>query len=317
MRLGQLARKLDKKPHEIVTFLETTHQILIEDNLNTKLEAEALDLVMAEFKPEVIPEPVEDAPVAKVVVEEIAEEVIAAIEPEVVEEVEEEAEPSEEEIEANTLESIAEEVFDEKAEPEAPEVEVKSENVEESNVVEKSEEDEDVITEVDIAARIKDGVIKAPKEELEGPTVVGKIELPVTKRSVEFIVSRDTESVDVTEEIYEKRKADKAAKRERYLEAKKNKKKNTKPKKQRRVLTDADKRAHQAKIDAKKRTQQEHKKKESKKSHYVENIQKKQSANQHKRKKKEIEKSLKKQTPKDNRPEPTTKWGKFVRWLNT
>ena len=294
MRLGQLARKLNIKPADIVTFLDG-HDIAVEDNPNTKIENEALDLTLKAFG-EAEADQVEET------VEQPAEEDIKVEEtPLAIEE-----EQSEEEIENAALEAVAEEVLEEVSE---------DDDSSSAKGIEAGLEDE--ITEADIEERIEDGVIKAPKKELEGFTVVGKIELPTVKRSVTFISTNSGASTDITEEIAEKRKADRAARKQREYEARQSRKKQSRPKKQRRVLTDAEKKAHQDKIDAKKAAKKAATKKANKKNHYIENVQKKQSAQLQQKKKKEIEKSLKKQKPKDTRPEPTTAWGKFLRWLNT
>jgi hypothetical protein len=50
MRLGQLARKLARRPSEIVEFL-SVHSIAVDDNSNTKLEDDHVILIMKEFAP--------------------------------------------------------------------------------------------------------------------------------------------------------------------------------------------------------------------------------------------------------------------------
>ena len=51
MRLGQLARKLELRPAEIIEFLATKN-ILIEDDANAKVEENYVTLVFRHFAPE-------------------------------------------------------------------------------------------------------------------------------------------------------------------------------------------------------------------------------------------------------------------------
>src|SRR5688572_17940049 len=50
MRLGQLARKLEVKPSDIVSYLATKN-IRIEENTNTKLDTEVVTQVLSHFAP--------------------------------------------------------------------------------------------------------------------------------------------------------------------------------------------------------------------------------------------------------------------------
>lgn len=305
MRLGQLARKLNKKPQELVSFLKEEHQLEIESTLNTKVEGAALDLILESFKVKEVSkvevkEEVEqkseevDNEKESIIedVQEVVEEIIVPIEAEVL--------PDVEDVIEEALEVVAEEAFNEIEAIDAINTDVEA----------------DEITEAEILSRIKDGVIKAPKKELEGFKVVGKIELPSAKRGIQFLVSTNNDTIDVTEAIFETRKKQNDAIKQKAYEARKASKvkaDNRKPK--RRKITEADLKAHQAKRTVVKQVEIEKKRKEKKKSHYVENIQSKQSATIQVKKKKEIQKSLEKQ--KDTRPAPKNKWEKFLRWLNT
>ena len=51
MRLGQLARKLELRPAEIIEFLATKN-IVIEDDANSKIEDNYVALVFRQFAPD-------------------------------------------------------------------------------------------------------------------------------------------------------------------------------------------------------------------------------------------------------------------------
>ena len=51
MRLGQLARKLELRPAEIIEFLATKN-IVIEDDANAKVEDNYVTMVFRQFAPE-------------------------------------------------------------------------------------------------------------------------------------------------------------------------------------------------------------------------------------------------------------------------
>ena len=53
MRLGQLARKLELRPAEIIEFLATKN-ILIEDDANAKVEDNYVTLVFQQFAPDMV-----------------------------------------------------------------------------------------------------------------------------------------------------------------------------------------------------------------------------------------------------------------------
>src|SRR5688572_16196651 len=65
MRLGQLARKLELRPAEIVEFL-ATKSILIEDDVNSKVEENCVALVFRQFAPDKEVEHIPDADIPTV-----------------------------------------------------------------------------------------------------------------------------------------------------------------------------------------------------------------------------------------------------------
>ena len=77
MRLGQLARKVNVKPAQIVSFLGKEHNILVDDNLNSKIEDATLALVLEKFKVEkknAAPKVKEELVITETIKEDITEE---------------------------------------------------------------------------------------------------------------------------------------------------------------------------------------------------------------------------------------------------
>ncbi|MDX1349395.1 MAG: hypothetical protein R3279_04070 [Putridiphycobacter sp.] len=298
MRLGQLARKLDKKPQELIDFLEKEHKINLDSDLNTKVEGVALDLLLNTFKVEEEEGkvPVKQESVKEEVVSEPIEEIAEVLSPEI--------ELTEEEIEDIAAKIVVEEISDEEID-----IEPAQGNIEKiARVSEDGEELPELI--------IEDGVIKAPKPELDGFKVVGKIELPTVKRGIQFLITNSGDTTDVTEAIFEKRKIEREVRKKKAIEARKARKEKQKNKAKRKTLTEADRKAFEVKRQKRKAEEAEKLKQEKKRRHYEEHVQKKAAATGAKKKKKEIEKAVKKQkAPKQ--PEPTTLWGKFKKWLNT
>ena len=136
MRLGQLARKLDTTPAEIIQFLASKN-INIEKEVNTKLDDESVSLALGRFAPaaSAVGEPEPDDTRALVL-------------------------PAEIESQPSTSQTAAQS---------ASEVETSS------------------------SAAPLDDVIKAPKVELAGLKVIGKIELPEKKKKETDEVEKATE----------------------------------------------------------------------------------------------------------------------------
>lgn len=132
MRLGQLARKLEIRPAEIVEFL-SRNSIIIEEGSNTRIEEDHTTLIIRHFNPGLLIE-TEETPKGA-----MQEEASAPIEITPVQEL--------------PVENVTEETITESA----------AINVEET-----------LVEEIE--------VIKAPKTELPGLKVLGKIELPEAKK---------------------------------------------------------------------------------------------------------------------------------------
>jgi len=157
MRLGQLARKLAVKPSELVDFL-TTKGVSTESGINTRLESDLVKFIVTALAPEKLTEIM-----TKTVVQE---------DPEVIEVVE--------------SQRVIEEVF-EVAKPE-PVIVMEDATLVPAQVEQSKKKEVDTYNE-------EVTIIKFPKVELQGLTVLGKIELPDLKKK-EFV----SEATDATNE---------------------------------------------------------------------------------------------------------------------
>lgn len=322
MRLGQLARKLDIKPTQIVSFLKKEHSILVDDSLNSKIEDNVLQLVMDQFKIDT-PKPVIQRAKKSTPSEVPIPEVHALNSEEIdVEEVDVD------QVIERITEEVANEIFEDEAIDEAidhivndelqsldQEIESKQDLASpESNTTENlTAYDEDGEP---IELTVVDGVIKAPKKELEGFKVVGKIDLPKKSKPVSFIMTRNGESTDITETIEKTRVELAKHKREKYLArvekrklAAKNKSSRTK-----RSLSEMDLREKQNKLAVEKQIQLTKAKKEQKKKHYEKN---KKTVQKTPKKKKENANKAGLKDMKTYDKEPTTRWGRIWKWFNT
>jgi len=274
MRLGQLSRKVDTKPSEILSYLKNEFDVELGSHLNTKVDDALTEKVIAKFKAVVISESTiktEDQTDAKVEVEK--------------------------------------------------EPELESDPIEETNV-EETEKPEPIAEfdrdqEIDEATRLSAEVIKAPKVELAGPTVVGKIDLPPPLE--EQMVEIDGVMIS-KKEIADKKKEERKQKREKRETSKKR--------------TSGSVRSSRIKSEAqleqlKKDTEAEEISKKI--AHREKRISKKQKqqakpkVNPTPPKKKVKKKTIKKQIiaeqeakqPKNIKPMPTTWYGKLWLWFNT
>lgn len=322
MRLGQLARKLDIKPTQIVSFLKKEHSILVDDSLNSKIEDNVLQLVIDQFKIDT-PKPVIQRAKKSTPSEDEIPEVHALNSEETdIEEVDVD------QVIERITEEVANEIFEDEAIDEAidnivndelqslnQEIESKQDLASpESNTTENlTAYDEDGEP---IELTVVDGVIKAPKKELEGFKVVGKIDLPKKSKPVSFIMTRNGESTDITETIEKTRVELAKHKREKYLArvekrklAAKNKSSRTK-----RSLSEMDLREKQNKLAVEKQIQLAKAKKEQKKKYYEKN---KKTVQKSPKKKKESTNKTGLKDMKTYDKEPTTRWGRIWKWFNT
>jgi len=158
MRLGQLARKLAVIPAEIVDFL-ATNNIRIDENTNTRLEHNQLMLVVNHFAP------------AR------ADEFLTPVAEEI-QDIPEESTPRVETVVAETVE---------------PEPVIATPDIQQEMAV---VADKNIIPEVEQEQKIE--VIKAPKVELAGLKVLGKIELPEPKKKEQKPAAESAEATTVT-----------------------------------------------------------------------------------------------------------------------
>ncbi|MGB0934030.1 MAG: hypothetical protein ACPGU5_07085 [Lishizhenia sp.] len=283
MRLGQLARRLEINAKDIVTYLEKEHQISITNHPNSKLPEDSLDAILENFKP---------SPV---------EEMNKALEIEPIEDISRPVEP----------EQVANEV---EIEIEEPETHVAAAEVEPTNepteVKEKIEADDEPVIEEEESAplNIIDGIIKAPKVDLEGIKVVGKIDLPEPKK-VEEVTESEAEPSTIgaaTDAPIQKAPEEKPAKKEK----KKPSKSNTRKRPTAQELEERRKAREE-----KQRLEEIKKKKEKKKAYYQQQVLGQKSTKpKTKSTNKTANKTKKKTAPKEKRP--TSLWGKFIFWLN-
>ncbi len=167
MRLAQLARKVDTNAAEILKFLEEEFKVELGDDPNLKIEDDHLAAVIANFqKEEVIEETQTDENAVSKEVEEVDEisEKSASGGDE---------ESDEQAVEEEIEEKKVAEVTDEKEEV----VEEVVEN--ETTTTDDSDDEEQTLIEAEVDENVE--LIKAPKVQLEGLKVVGKIDLPAPK----------------------------------------------------------------------------------------------------------------------------------------
>src|SRR5688572_12179663 len=234
MRLGQLARKLDLRPAEIIEFLATKN-IHQEDDVNAKLADDYVALVFQQFKPEKKVEKISDvtAPVS---------------------------------IPADL--TSAEQVFDEN---------IETASIEETEVSEKNE------------------VIKAPKVELSGLKVLGKIELPETKKKQADPPQENSEPERPKEFIRERRSSD-------YKRTQRPAKNPIALQREKEALAEQNKREEELEQKKEKRTQ---------------NYLKKVKAHQPTKAAKIINEDTEEMTAAELAEPPKTWMGKFIKWLTT
>jgi hypothetical protein len=159
MRLGQLARKLAVIPADIVDFL-ATNNIRIDESTNTRLEHEQLMLVVNHFAPARAEE--FTAPAA------------------------DEKQDIPEETNAEPIEVVAPEVIEPEQVVLAPDIQQEMVVTDESNTIPDTEQEQKI------------EVIKAPKVELAGLKVLGKIELPEPKKKEQKPATESAESTTTT-----------------------------------------------------------------------------------------------------------------------
>lgn len=272
MRLGQLARKLSIRPDQIVEYLQK-FRITVEEGSNARVEDIHAEKVIAHFAPALSPMQVQEL---------LGKEINPESEPEVVvEEVNVPEAPVEETLVQEPVEVIT----------------VTSEMVEAAPSEEEEEEPEAI------------EVIKAPKVELPGLRVVGKIELPQPKKKEEVITETsesDAQDQSVTEIKQEERTQ--PTRKQRNNRPSRNRDDNRERPRKNPIALQREREARQAE---KKKREEEKKKKEQRAIHYAKKIKQQPAVKSITQYRDEVVEEKKQVV----REEPTTTWSRFLKWF--
>ncbi|WKV12611.1 hypothetical protein [Marivirga harenae] len=281
MRLAQAARKLSITTDDIVDFLEI-RGIVIEKDSNTKLDENAVKLLYRHF--EIEEEEAENEVIAEV------EDTIRTEEKDEVDEKEDKiAEPADSEPEEEVSEKNAEKSSVEIQNIEEVPAEIQKEKKKAFKTVGELLEDQAEHSDEEL-------IIKAPKVELKGLNVIGKIDLPEPKRKAQTEQSEETQD--------RKKKSFSQPSRQR------------KPRRnQKRELSPAEIRKKEEQKDARKRERIEREKKRKREQFYKEKVLKPKQLEQ--KTKPTRKKKVTEQTREVQKPQPKTILGKLWRWLNT
>ena len=284
MRLGQLSRKTDTKPTEILSYLKNEFDVELGSHLNTKVDDELTKKVISKFAK---PKTIEVSPVkpkTEVDTSSVKEENLS--------------EPSA--------------VVEDKESVENTEDTSPTATVNESDIEKPSEFKSD--EEVDALTILNAELIKAPKVELPGPKVVGKIDLPPTLE--EQMVEVDGVMMSKAE-LANRKKEERLARREK---SGKGRKRSVKQVGASRIKSEAqieqikkDKEAELMNIriaNREKRITQKKKESAKQKSTFVPKKPKKPT-------KQAVAKAVEIQKEKVAKPKPSTWYGKLWLWFNT
>lgn len=280
MRLGQFARKLDVKPSEIADFLNSEHGQEISVHPNSKIPEAFLDLVKDKFSPQSIQKESEQSELSttNVSVEKAPESEIEMSTPV------EEVNIQKDETETETNDAVIS----------SPDVEIEVTN----SLEEASNDETSPLKEWQRGEFVPDELkeqaetIKAPKIDLEGLKVVGKIDLP----------EKPVAEPQTDTELKEKRS---------------NKKSKQNVRNGKRKYTKEEREAFAAKKKQKAHEKRVKEQEEQRRKAHYEKILEAQKNNPKKKKKvKKVSENHQNQKKKEKKPEPTTLWGKFKRWLN-
>jgi hypothetical protein len=286
MRLGQLSRKLKVKPQEIVTFIAENFSSTVEVHPNSKIEDDFIAKIEEHFKLTENPEKEGEK-------DSIEEATLASAD-----HVEQTESKDERQIESEEIveDTIVEEELEVPADNNTSESTDKAESAKENT--DKDISQNEGIQEEDL--NLVDGVVKAPKVEVEGIKVVGKIDLPEKKEPAAEV--EEGESPEQPENSKETVKPNKK-RRERKKRSKRKKPEISLEEQKRRELEAYEKEKAAIK-EAEKR---------KKKKHYEQKVAKQKTSVT--KQKKKTKSTQKKETTSDSAP--ATLWGKFIKWLNT
>lgn len=340
MRIGQLARKHDISVQEILTYLEEELALDADLHPNYKLDEATEEKIFAYFDI-AIEEPAQEEPTEEEAVQEeeatSADEVIEEEpndEPQALENSEDDKinEPQQDvdTTEAPTIkvpiaeltpeEEIAALDGDLATEEERSQVEAKKETKEvvadekpaapkEDEVIQTDKllellEAEDAPADLD---KIK--LIKAPKKELAGLKVVGKVELPEPKKKEEKEEKEPEEKEFLTErDLRDYRYPNRKKKRREPL--------TDEEKEARRLKAKAKKEAYLAREEKRRKEKEAQQLKERKAAHYKQKLTKAETTQKKKAKAKVAPQTTPAKQKKETPARPKTIFGKFWRWLN-
>ena len=296
MRLGQLARKYDISIQKIISYLDEIEQSYDSHHPNSKLDEETEALVEKHFEHLLVvtsePAVENKAEKPEVIIQEQTKEEEPKVE---IIEIDKELEVPVNEVDISNEEV---KIIQEEIVPTVPEVdsqitqEESEDSIDTERLIELMESEE---ASVDLS-KIK--LIKAPKKELSGLKVVGKIDLPEPKnKDTENSEDEDTKARLDRDDRKERRKISQEEREQRRLNAKKKKEE------------------YELRQERRRKEKEKKERKAKKEAHYKQQLQRAQSNKSiikasSKRKKESAE-------LEDQLPKPTTLLGKFLRWLNT
>jgi hypothetical protein len=266
MRLGQLSRKISIRTNEIVALL-AQRGVVVEDSFNARVEDEHVQYVISHFAPHLnIPSEPQTGQ------GQVAEPVESTTPSDVMQPVEPSPEPQE---------AVAEDEHNSSAkEVQQPSEEGVSKPVESG-----------LVNEVN-------GVIKAPKVELQGLKVLGKIELPEPKKKETGTEPDEAQPLEQPSRQTDPAKRKNAQKpRGAYDRPKKN---PVVLERERRAREEEEQRKRKAELEKNRKTQHYHKRVKPKGPTKAVRIHNEEVA-----------------PVEDLRVEPTTLWGRFVKWLTS
>lgn len=313
MRLAQLSRKLQVKPVTIIQYIEKTFATEINSHPNTRIPDEYLENIYEAFIKVEIPKETEIATPPSPIEDEI---IVEKIEIKV-------NETKEEKNKETELQEVEE---SEKTEEAAQDPNESTEENSEKSSEENSEET--------VQLNIQDGVIRAPKVEIEGVKVIGKIDIPEKPVAVESTEEGEegaksneklesNETVDQAEKSNSETTEVKLEPKNIPVKSQNPRKKANKPtqdrqKRQKREISYEEQRRldKEAYTEAVKRRKEEEKRK-AKERYNALMKQKEESTAKKKLSKSKVKKMQEKALIQKKKEEaPTTLWGKFIYWLN-
>lgn len=289
MRLGQLARKLNMKPTEIANFLRKEMQISIDLDPNFRVDEDIIAKLEDQLQKTKIAQTVslelQETPILETQNEILEVEIPVQIEEKV-------------ELDAHSTPAIEQ--------PIEEIIVTQPSNLKEGVKVLTLEEVKNY--EIDENAT----VIRAPKVNLSGLKILGKIELPEPKKPTPVEIESSDETIPLASEeklvsarMAEITKKEKELEREAYLQRKIDRERKQEQELERKKQkVEADKKKKEAELIQLQ--------KEKKRKHYLEQIAQKNTPE------KDINSKKQKQpTPIKKEKQPTSVWGKIWKWLNT